>query len=311
LIKVAADAGADFVKFQTFNSDRLVTKSAGKADYQKQWTDKTESQHAMLSRLELSDLMHDELIAHCAICDIGFLSTGFDIESVNFLAGLGQNYFKIPSGEITNLPYLRNIGQLGKKVLMSTGMASLGEIEDAIDVLAKSGTPREKLTVLHCTTEYPTPMNEVNLRAMTSIQRAFNVAVGYSDHTVGIEIACAAVVMGANVIEKHLTLDRKLPGPDHKASLEPIELKEMVTNIRNIEIALGDGIKGVTISEAKNKEITRKSLVAKRFIALGEEFTTENIGTKRPGSGISPMRYDEVIGKKAPREFLLDELIEL
>jgi len=311
LINVAAEAGADFVKFQTFNSDRLVTKSAEKADYQKQATDKTESQYAMLSRLELSELMHHELIAHCAVCNIGFLSSGFDIESVDFLASLGQNLFKIPSGEITNLPYLRHIGQLGKAVVMSTGMASLGEIEAAIDVLEEAGTPREKLTVLHCTTEYPTPMNEVNLRAMTSIKTVFNVSVGYSDHTLGIEIACAAVAMGATVIEKHFTLDRKLPGPDHKASLEPLELKAMVANIRNIETALGDGIKRVTTSEVKNKEIVRKSLVATNVIVAGDLFTAKNIGIKRPGIGISPMRRDEVIGKRASRNFIVDELIEL
>ena len=311
LINVAAEAGADFVKFQTFNSDRLVTKSAEKADYQKQATDKTESQYAMLSRLELSELMHHELIAHCAVCNIGFLSSGFDIESVDFLASLGQNLFKIPSGEITNLPYLRHIGQLGKAVVMSTGMASLGEIEAAIDVLEEAGTPREKLTVLHCTTEYPTPMNEVNLRAMTSIKTVFNVSVGYSDHTLGIEIACAAVAMGATVIEKHFTLDRKFPGPDHKASLEPLELKEMVANIRNIETALGDGIKRVTTSEVKNKEIVRKSLVATNVIVAGDLFTAKNIGIKRPGIGISPMRRDEVIGKRASRNFIVDELIEL
>ena len=311
LINVAAEAGADFVKFQTFNSDRLVTKSAEKADYQKQATDKTESQYAMLSRLELSELMHHELIAHCAVCNIGFLSSGFDIESVDFLASLGQNLFKIPSGEITNLPYLRHIGQLGKAVVMSTGMASLGEIEAAIDVLEEAGTPREKLTVLHCTTEYPTPMNEVNLRAMTSIKTVFNVSVGYSDHTLGIEIACAAVAIGATVIEKHFTLDRKLPGPDHKASLEPARLKAMVANIRNIEVALGDGIKRVTTSEVKNKEIVRKSLVATNVIVAGDLFTAKNIGIKRPGIGISPMRRDEVIGKRASRNFIVDELIEL
>jgi len=311
LIEVAADAGADFVKFQTFNSDRLVIKSAGKADYQKLVTDKTESQHSMLSRLELSNLMHHELIAHCKVCNIGFLSTGFDIESVNFLVSLGQSFFKIPSGEITNLPYLQHIGQLGKAVVMSTGMATLGEIEAAIDVLEESGTPREKLTVLHCTTEYPTPVNEVNLRAMTSIKTAFSVSVGYSDHTVGIEIACAAVAIGATVIEKHFTLDRKLPGPDHKASLEPSELKAMVANIRNIEVALGDGIKRVTTSEVKNKGIVRKSLVATRVIMVGELFTLENLGIKRPGIGISPMRRDEVIGKRASRDFKVDELIEL
>jgi N,N'-diacetyllegionaminate synthase len=255
--------------------------------------------------------MHHELIAHCAACNIGFFSTGFDIESVNLLVSLGQDCFKIPSSEINNLPYLRHIGQLGKTVILSTGMAMLGEIETAIEVLDQAGTPRAKLTVLHCTTEYPTPMVEVNLRAMQSIQATFGVAFGYSDHTQGIEVAIAAVAMGATVIEKHFTLDRNLPGPDHQASLEPAELKAMVTAIRNIEVALGDGIKRLTPSEARNKPIVRKSLVASQAIKVGEVFTAENIATKRPGTGISPMRWDEVLGKTAKRDFLADELIEL
>jgi N,N'-diacetyllegionaminate synthase len=311
LIDAAADAGADLVKFQTFKADRLATNTAKKADYQTQTTDSTESQHAMLRRLELTEAMHHELIAHCAACNIGFFSTGFDIESVNLLVSLGQDCFKIPSSEINNLPYLRHIGQLGKTVILSTGMAMLGEIETAIEVLDQAGTPRAKLTVLHCTTEYPTPMVEVNLRAMQSIQATFGVAFGYSDHTQGIEVAIAAVAMGATVIEKHFTLDRNLPGPDHQASLEPAELKAMVTAIRNIEVALGDGIKRLTPSEARNKPIVRKSLVASQAIKVGEVFTAENIATKRPGTGISPMRWDEVLGKTAKRDFLADELIEL
>lgn len=311
LIDAAADAGADLVKFQTFNANRQVTLTAKKADYQAQTTDSTETQHAMLHRLELTEAMHHQLIAHCAKRNIGFFSTGFDIESVDLLVSLGQDHFKIPSGEITNLPYLRHIGQHGKTVILSTGMATLGEIEAAIEVLEQAGTPRSKLTVLHCTTEYPTPMTEVNLRAMQSIHAAFGVAVGYSDHTKGIEVAIAAVAMGATVIEKHFTLDRNLPGPDHKASLEPAELKAMVTAIRNIEVALGDGIKRLTPSEARNKPVARKSLVASRAIKAGEVFTTANLTTKRPGTGISPMRWDETIGRAAQRDYIADELIEL
>jgi len=297
--------------FQTFTADRLATRTAQKADYQNRTTTSTESQHEMLSRLELTDAMHHELIAHCATRKIGFFSTGFDIESVDLLVRHGQNHFKIPSGEITNLPYLRHIGRLGKSVILSTGMANLGEIEAAIDALEAAGTPRAMLTVLHCTTEYPTPMAEVNLRAMLSIHAAFGVAVGYSDHTQGIEVAIAAVAMGATVIEKHFTLDRNLPGPDHKASLEPAELNAMVAAIRNIEVALGDGIKRLTTSEARNRPVVRKSLVASRAIKSGALFTAENITAKRPATGISPMRWDEVIGKTALRDFGPDELIVL
>jgi N,N'-diacetyllegionaminate synthase len=309
LIDAAAIAGADFVKFQTFNADRQVTRSAKKADYQAQVTDSAESQHEMLRKLELTETIHRELIAHCATRNIGFFSTGFDIESVDLLVSLGQDRFKIPSGEITNLPYLRHIGQLGKSVILSTGMATMGEIEAAIAILEQAGTPRSKLTVLHCTTEYPTPMPDVNLRAMQSIQAAFGVQVGYSDHTLGIEVAIAAVTLGATIIEKHFTLDRKLSGPDHQASLEPAELAAMVTAIRNIEVALGDGIKRLTPSEAKNKPIARKSLVASRAIKAGEIFTAENLTAKRPGNGISPMCWDEIIGKQALRDFAADELL--
>lgn len=311
LIDVAADAGADLVKFQTFNANRLVTGSAKKADYQTRTTDSKESQHEMLRRLELTVEMHRELIDHCAARKIGFFSTGFDVESVDLLVSLGQGHFKIPSGEITNLPFLRHIGRLGKAVILSTGMATMGEIEAAIAVLEQAGTPRSGITVLHCTTEYPTPMAEVNLRAMQSIHAAFGVAAGYSDHTSGIEVAIAAVAMGASVIEKHFTQDRNLPGPDHKASLEPEELKAMVKAIRNIEIALGDGIKRLTPSEARNKPVARKSLVANQRIKTGEVFSAQNITTKRPGTGISPMRWDEVLGRAAPRDFAADELIEL
>ena len=309
LIDAAAEAGADLVKFQTFNADRQATRTAKKADYQTRTTDSKETQHEMLRRLELSAEMHKELIAHCAARNIGFFSTGFDIESVDLLVSLGQDHFKIPSGEITNLPYLRHIGRLGKAIILSTGMATMGEIEAAIDVLEQAGTPRANMTVLHCTTEYPTPMAEVNLRAMQSIHAAFGVAVGYSDHTSGIEVAIAAVALGASVIEKHFTLDRNLPGPDHKASLEPEELKAMVAAIRNIELALGDGIKRLTPSEARNKPIARKSLVASQTIKAGEVFSAQNITTKRPGTGISPMRWDEVLGQVARRDYHEDELI--
>jgi len=310
LIDAAVEAGADLVKFQTFNANRLVTRTAKKADYQNKSTDSKESQHEMLRKLEVTADMHKILIEHCATRNIGFFSTGFDVESIDLLVSLGQDHFKIPSGEITNLPYLRHIGRLGKAVILSTGMATMGEIEAAIEALEQVGTLRENITVLHCTTEYPTPMAEVNLRAMQSIHAAFGVTIGYSDHTSGIEVAIAAVALGAKVIEKHFTLDRNLPGPDHKASLEPQELKAMVAAIRNIEIALGDGIKRLTPSEARNKPIARKSLVASQTIKAGEVFSEQNITTKRPGTGISPMRWDEIIGRTALRDFAADELIE-
>lgn len=311
LIDAAARAGADLVKFQTFSANRVVTRMAAKAEYQAQTTDKTESQHEMLRRLELTPDMHRKLIAHCAARNIGFFSTAFDMESIDLLVNLGQDHFKIPSGEITNLPYLRQIGKLRKEVILSTGMATLGDIESAIDALERAGTPRSNITLLHCTTEYPTPMPEVNLRAMQSIQHAFGVDVGYSDHTPGIEVAIAAVAMGACVIEKHFTMDCNLPGPDHKASLEPDGLAALVAAIRNIEVALGDGIKRCTPSEAGNIQVMRKSLVASQPIAAGEVFSPKNITVKRPGTGISPMRWDEVIGRTASRDFSEDDLIEL
>jgi len=311
LIDVAADAGTDLVKFQTFNAERLATQSAPKADYQNQTTDQSESQFAMLKQLELNMEMHELLITHCQQRNIGFLSTGFDIQSLDYLASLGAERFKIPSGEITNLPYLRHVGGLGKPVILSTGMATLGEIDAALEVLETAGTPRTQISVLHCNTEYPTPMDDVNLRAMCSIRDAFGVAVGYSDHTAGIEVPIAAVALGATVIEKHITLDRNLPGPDHKASLEPDEFAEMVRVIRNIEQAMGDGIKRPSPSEAKNKPIARKSLVAAKPIHVGERFTAENVTVKRPGTGISPMRWDEVIDRVAVRDFVADELITL
>lgn len=311
LIDVAADAGADLVKFQTFNTDLLVTAVARKADYQTSATGAGESQHAMLRKLELTRDMHVALIAHCKSRGIGFFSTAFDLPSIDLLAELGLDRFKVPSGEITNLPYLRHIGRYGKPVILSTGMATLDEIKAALAILEKSGTPRDRITVLHCNTEYPTPMADVNLRAMLSIRDALGVAVGYSDHTLGIEVPIAAVALGATVIEKHFTLDRKLAGPDHQASLEPGELKAMVTAIRNIEQAKGDGVKRPSPSESKNILIARKSLVAACAIRAGETFSASNLAAKRPGGGISPMRWDEIVGRKAPRDFAPDDLIEL
>ena len=310
LIVAAADAGADAVKFQTFVADRLVTVTATKADYQKQTTAASESQHAMIRRLELTRPMHERLLAYSQERGISFLSTPFDLPSIDLLAELGLPRFKIPSGEITHLPYLRHIGSFGKPIILSTGMATLGEIETALEVLETAGTGRDQITVLHCNTEYPTPMADVNLRAMLTIRDAFGVAVGYSDHTPGIEIPIAAVALGATVIEKHLTLDRTLPGPDHRASLEPDEFAAMVRAIRNIECALGDGRKRPSPSEAKNKPIARKSLVAAVAIRAGEVFTLENVAVKRPGTGLSPMRWDEVMGRVATRDFGVDELVE-
>jgi N,N'-diacetyllegionaminate synthase len=311
LIAAAADAGADLVKFQTFIARNLVSKSAPKAEYQKNVTDPEESQQEMVRKLELSKENHLELIDECKRKGIGFFSTAFDLESVDLLEEFGSKFVKVPSGELTNLPYLRYLTRTGKPVLLSTGMANLGEIEAAINVIEQAGTPRAKITVLHCTTEYPTPMEDVNLRAMVNIGNALGVKVGYSDHTSGIEIPIAAVALGATVIEKHFTLDRNLPGPDHRASLEPDELKAMVAGIRNIERALGDGIKRPSPSELKNKPIARKSLVAATDIKAGELFSVENLATKRPGTGVSPMLWDEVIGRSAPRDFNEDELIEL
>ena len=311
LIDVAADAGADFVKFQTFTADKLVTKSAEKAEYQNQTTDDIESHYTMIRKLELNRDTHETLIEHCKSRGIQFFSTGFDIEGIDLLLELGLDSFKIPSGEITNLPYLRHIGQYKKPVILSTGMANQDEIEAALNVLEQEGTSRRCITVLHCNTEYPTPMIDVNLRAMLSIRDTFGVKVGYSDHTMGIEVAIAAVALGATVIEKHFTLDRSLSGPDHHASLEPEELKEMVVAIRNIEKAMGDGIKRPSSSETKNIPISRKSLVAACTILKGEVFSETNLMVKRPGTGLSPMRWNEVLGRKAQRDFEADELIQL
>jgi N-acetylneuraminate synthase len=312
LIAVAAEAGADLVKFQTFVTESNISRSAPKAEYQKGATDPEESQYEMVRKLELSREDHLELIHECKKRNIGFFSTAFDSTSIDMLNELSvSEYVKVPSGELTNFPYLRYLTCCGKHVLLSTGMANLGEIEAAIDVVEQAGTPRDNITVLHCTTEYPTPMEDVNLRAMVNIGKAFGVKVGYSDHTPGIEVPIAAVALGATVIEKHFTLDRTLPGPDHRASLEPGELKAMVQGIRNIENALGDGIKRPSPSELKNRPIARKSLVAACTIKAGEQFSEGNLMAKRPGTGISPMHWDDVIGRTASRDFSEDELIEL
>jgi N,N'-diacetyllegionaminate synthase len=309
LIESAADAGADAVKFQTFKAEKMVSRFAQKAEYQRFTTGDDSSQLEMLKTLELDEVTHRDLIIHCRSRDIMFLSSPFDLESIELLHSLGLEIFKIPSGEITNLPYLRKIGRLGKKVILATGMCDLGEIEDALNVLVKAGTLLGQIAVLHCNTEYPTPMEDVNLKCMQTIAQAFKVRVGYSDHTLGIEIPAAAVALGASIIEKHLTLDRSLPGPDHKASLVPQEFKAMVQAIRNIEKALGDSEKKPTASEIKNKSIARKSIVAAKDIRKGEVFSEKNLTVKRPGNGISPMRWDEVIGNIAMKNYKVDEPI--
>lgn len=311
LIDVAAESGADIVKFQTFSAERLSTASAPKAAYQQQSTDASESQQEMLRRLELSEDAHRDLIEHCRQRKIAFLSTAFDIESLDMLVRLGVHLFKIPSGEITNLPYLRHLGALGGQVLLSTGMATLGDVEAALHALEVAGTPRHQITVLHCTTEYPAPIDDVNLHAMGTMAAAFGVKIGYSDHTEGIEVSVAAAALGASVIEKHFTLDRTLPGPDHKASIEPGELRAMVAAIRNVEKALGDGVKRVTPAEARNAPVARKSLVACKDIRAGDVFGPGNMTTMRPGTGLSPMRWDEVVGRIARRDYQPGDPIEL
>ena len=309
LIDIASDSGADYVKFQTFKAKKLVTKTAEKADYQENLTEKSESQYEMLKKLELDRPTHTQLIEYCSKKNIQFLSTAFDIDSIDFLRELNIPFYKISSGEITNLLYLRHVGRMGKPVIMSTGMATLEEIRAAMDVLLEVGVKKDELTILHCNSEYPTMMTEVNLKAMLTIRDELDVKVGYSDHTLGIEVPVAAVALGAVVIEKHFTLDRTLSGPDHAASLEPNELKAMVSAIRNIEKAMGNGIKRPSPSEAKNKLIARKSIVAKKCIKKGEQFSNDNLTVKRPGSGISPMEWDTYIGKFADREYQRDELI--
>lgn len=309
LVDAAKYAGADCVKFQTYISENIVSKDAQKAEYQKQQSNSEESQYEMLKKLELSFEDFVELKNYCKTRNIEFLSTAFDLESIDFLNSLDMNKWKIPSGEITNLPYLIKIARYNTPIILSTGMSDMNEIKVAISILKQNGT--KELTVLHCTTEYPTPFEDVNLRAMLSISEEFGVQIGYSDHTSGIEVSIAAVALGATVIEKHFTLDRNMEGPDHKASLEPDELKNMVDSIRHIEIALGDGQKRPRGFELNNSKVARKSIVAKKEIKIGELFTEDNITVKRPGNGLSPMLWFELIGKKATRNFSKDELIEI
>ena len=311
LIDVAVESGVDAVKFQTFKAEKLVTKNAKKAEYQQEnMQEESTSQFNMLKNLELDLTTHHELIAYCNERNIMFLSTPFDHESIDMLVDLGLEIFKIPSGEITNLPYLHHIGSLNKQVILSTGMANIGEIEDALDVLIDAGTSKENITVLHANTMYPTPMEDVNLKAMQTIGSTFDIAYGYSDHTLGIEVDIAAVAMGATCIEKHFTLDKTMEGPDHKASLEPHELKAMVTAIRNIELALGSSVKKPSPSEQPNMKVARKSIVASKAIKKGEMLTEVNLTIKRPGNGISPMRWDEIVGKTATRDYEVDSLIK-
>lgn len=312
LVDKAVEAGVDLIKFQTFKSENLVTKTAKQADYQqKNIGKKGDSQFAMLKKLELSHENHIELIRYCDAKGIRFFSTAFDMDSIDYLHSLNLGLWKIPSGEITNYPYLKKIASYKEPVILSTGMCELTDIENAINVLVANGVSKDIITVLHCNTEYPTPMKDVNLKAMLEIKEKFGVKVGYSDHTEGIEVPIAAVALGATVIEKHFTLDKNMEGPDHKASLEPSELKAMVKSIRNIEQALGTGHKTISESERKNIEIARKSIVAAKDIKGGEMFSEDNLTVKRPGNGISPMEWENVIGKVAKRDFQEEELIEL
>lgn len=310
LVDAAADAGADYVKFQTFRTELLVSKSAVKAKYQKKNSSGSDSQFEMLKKLELSVSDHKALIKYCKSKKIKFLSTAFDLSSIDLLKQLGITIFKIPSGEITNLPYLKKIGSLKKQVILSTGMTTMKEIKDAMNVLSMSGTKKENITVLHCNTEYPTPMKDVNLLAMLTIGKQLKVNVGYSDHTLGIEVPVAAVALGACVIEKHFTLDRNMKGPDHKASLEPNELKAMVKAIRNIEQALGSGKKVPSASERKNMMVARKSIHSARDLQKGTVITENDLSVKRPGNGISPMELGKVIGKTIKTDIKQDSLIK-
>lgn len=309
LVDVAVDAGADAVKFQTFKAENLVTKKAEKANYQIKNTESLETQFQMLKKLELNLEKHRELISYCSKKSIIFLSSPFDLESIDLLHNLGLKILKIPSGEITNLPYLRYIGKLKKKIILSTGMANLNEIKDALNVLIHAGTKKKNITVLHANTEYPTPMKDVNLKAMLTIGKKFNVSYGYSDHTSGIEVDIAAVALGATCIEKHFTLDCSMHGPDHKASLEPDEFYNMVKAIRNIEVALGNGIKRPSNSEKSNLKIVRKSIVAKTTIKKGDILGANNLTIKRPGNGINPMKWDQLIGIKSKKDYKEDELL--
>ena len=309
MIEEAASAGADYVKFQTFTASNLVSKNAKKAEYQVRNTKNNESQFDMLKKLELNDKMHHDLIKHSKNNNIKFLSTPFDIDGIKYLVDLGLNVLKVPSGEITNLPYLRYIGSIRKKIIISTGMSTLEEVKSALRILIDAGSKKNELTFLHCNTEYPTPFEDVNLNAMLTLKKELDVKVGYSDHSTGIAVPIAATTLGAEVIEKHFTLDRNMDGPDHKASLLPSELSEMVKSIRQIELSLGDGIKKPSNSEMKNIEIARKSIVAKKNIRPGEVFSNKNLTIKRPGNGISPMKWDQIIGTVAKKNFEIDELI--
>lgn len=309
LIDAAAAAGADAVKFQTFRTENLVCRNAKKAAYQMETTSAEESQFDMLKKLELTTDMHTELIRYCHEKNIMFLSTPFDVDSLHYLVECGLGIIKIPSGEITNYPLLREAAKSGKRIILSSGMTTSDEVREAVAVLKENGSA--DITVLHCNTEYPTPFSDVNLRAMQTIREEIGVPVGYSDHTQGIEVAIAAAALGAEVIEKHFTLDKNMQGPDHKASLEPDELAEMVRSVRHIEQALGDGKKKPSESEKKNMPVARKSIVAGQSIRAGEKFTEENLTAKRPGTGLSPMLWNQVIGQKAKRDFAADEMIEL
>lgn len=312
LVDEASSAGVDIIKFQTFKAEKLVSKAAKQAEYQKKNIGKgEETQYAMLKKLELSNKQHEELMTYCNLKNIRFFSTAFDMDSIDYLHSLNLGLWKVPSGEITDYPYLKKVASYKEPVILSTGMCELIDIENAINVLVANGVSKDIITVLHCNTEYPTPMKDVNLKAMLEIKEKFGVKVGYSDHTEGIEVPIAAVALGATVIEKHFTLDINMEGPDHKASLEPSELKAMVKSIRNIEQALGTGHKTISESERKNIEIARKSIIAAKDIKKGEIFTEENITVKRPGNGISPMEWENVIGKVARRNFQEEELIEL
>lgn len=313
LVDAAVEAGVDYVKFQTFKADKLVSKNAKKAEYQIQNTKNSEdSQLSMLKKLELSHEDHEKLIAYCKVKNINFFSTAFDLDSLEYLKEIGLDLVKIPSGEITNLPYLRKAAKLFNKVILSTGMSTMDDISAAVQVFKNEGIKNDQITILHCNTEYPTPMLDVNLKAMLAIEKEFGTEIGYSDHTLGIEVPTAAVALGAKIIEKHFTLDNSMEGPDHAASLEPHELKAMVSAIRNIEQAIsGSGLKEPSESEKKNMAVGRKSIVAKIDIKKGEFFTEENLTVKRPGTGISPMKWDTIIGNVAGKDFEIDDLISL
>ena len=311
LISHARQAGADYVKFQTFKTELCISRNAKKASYQLKTTEELESQFEMVKKLELSTENHLKILEKCKSQGIGFSSTGFDRPSVDFLIDLGVDFLKIPSGEITNLPYLRHVGSKALPIILSTGMCTMQEVAHALEILEKAGARKPDITVLHCNTEYPTPIEDVNLRAMLSMEKELGVRVGYSDHTLGIEVPIAAVAMGATVIEKHFTLDRTMEGPDHAASLEPEELKQMVASIRNIEKGIGGGQKKPSKSERKNIRVVRKSIVASKKIKAGEKFTEDNLTVKRPGTGISPLKWDEILGIEANKDFQADELISI